>query len=516
MNKIVKFVDNNKTTILVFTIIFILLAFQHSVIGMYFDDYGNASLSYSYIVDGVKGTNYNISQLLEWAIHIYNGWGGRILYAIVFIIPLLKHGITAYMAAQTFILLGIFYLMYKLSEDYLEDKGKRYLIPIILFILYSCIDMAYLRHGIYWASASVLYIWPLFPLFLSIYLYNKLCKKIKKNEKINYWLYFPILFLSIIFTTMSQEQYGITLIAYIVSYIVLTHIKNIKEYIKLDLFSLIVAISSYLVLFMAPGNWARMATNVEFSKLSFFGKILRNTPRIFYALFFDKQQIYVYLLCGIMLYIIYEFLKERKINKYFLYFSGLVSVIQIIIVKFNIQHIASYLFFAIWFLDIATLTFIYLYKEKKLGLMAMEIAAICSEFCLLVSPTVGGRTCLPYMFMLFVIITCFIIFMININEKTYNTFIIIIFLIIGLYGAKNYYVVYSGYRNNYPIYKLNDRIYKEYESGDTLTLYKPINSWFGSTQSYEEPSMDIWIKEYYDIPQEVQFNWVAIYGDVNE
>ena len=58
--KISAYINKNKFTLLLFFVIFILLGLQHSVISMYFDDYGNASLSYSYWVQNVNGTNYNI------------------------------------------------------------------------------------------------------------------------------------------------------------------------------------------------------------------------------------------------------------------------------------------------------------------------------------------------------------------------------------------------------------------------------------------------------------------------
>ena len=105
INNLVNYIKKNKFTISIFVIIFLLFYFISDVITMYFDDYGNASLSYGYLVENVPGTNYTITQLLEWAKFIYNNWGGRIFYAIVFIIPLLKHGIKAYMFIQSFVLI---------------------------------------------------------------------------------------------------------------------------------------------------------------------------------------------------------------------------------------------------------------------------------------------------------------------------------------------------------------------------------------------------------------------------
>lgn len=252
--KISAYINKNKFTLLLFFVIFILLGLQHSVISMYFDDYGNASLSYSYWVQNVNGTNYNISQLLEWAEHIYNGWGGRILYAILFIIPLLRHGIKAYMIAQTFVITGIIFFMYKLIKHYSKKEKYLSVLPAILFVLYTCIDIIYLRHGIYWASASVLYVWPILPFLALLYYYIKLCDNIKKNVKFNKLISTVIIILLSFLTTFSQEQIGVGLLGFIILYIILHHLKQFKKYLIVDLPLLITTIISYIILFIAPGN----------------------------------------------------------------------------------------------------------------------------------------------------------------------------------------------------------------------------------------------------------------------
>ena len=59
--------------------------------------------------------------------------------------------------------------------------------------------------------------------------------------------------------------------------------------------------------------------------------------------------------------------------------------------------------------------------------------------------------------------------------------------------------------------ELNNQILSNYNNENKIKLYKVKDSMYGSTQSYEEPSMDFWIKEYYNIPQEVKFEWEDIY-----
>ena len=181
--KLFTFLNENKFIISMFFIMFLLYYFLCDVITMYFDDYGNASLSYAYNVPNVNGTNYTISQLLEWAKNIYNHFGGRIFYAIMFIIPLLKHGISNYMLVQSVVLTGIVFFIYKIINYYSKENKYKNIVPVIIFTLYNLIDMAYLRHGIYWASASVLYVWPLLPFFSLLYLYIKTCDKVRENKE---------------------------------------------------------------------------------------------------------------------------------------------------------------------------------------------------------------------------------------------------------------------------------------------------------------------------------------------
>lgn len=68
---------NEKIVVFIFIMILVFIGIQHSVISMYFDDYGNASLSYGKVIENVEGTDYTFSQLLEWAKFIYNNWGRK-------------------------------------------------------------------------------------------------------------------------------------------------------------------------------------------------------------------------------------------------------------------------------------------------------------------------------------------------------------------------------------------------------------------------------------------------------
>ena len=405
INNIKDYIKKNKFTISLFVIIFILFYFISDVITMYFDDYGNASLSYGYLVKDVPGTHYTISQLLEWSNFIYNNWGGRILYAIAFIIPLLRHGIKAYMFVQSFVMTGIIFYIYKIIKYYCKDKKYIELIPIILIILYNLIDMVYLRHGIYWASASVLYIWPLLPLFALIYLYIIVCEKIKDNKKYNYIFNLLLLIVLSFFTTFSQEQIGVGLLTFQLSYIIFHHLGDFKKYLKIDAPLFITTLISYIALFFAPGNWKRMDSNVDFSNLSIVGKVVRNYPRIMRNIFVDEMNIFIILLAILLLYVIYNVFKnnKNKIIKYVLIpVSFIINIIMIYIIKYKIVLFNNgaiiCLLGTVWLIMFFVCSLLYFNKDNKIEFCSLLICGFFTIICLLMSPVTGGRTCLPFIF----------------------------------------------------------------------------------------------------------------------
>lgn len=521
-DKCINFIDKNIIVILSFFIIFILLIVQHSVISLYFDDYGNASLSYSYVVPDVAGTDFSLSQLFEWAYNIYQNWGGRILYAVCFIIPLLRNGITSYMMFQSIVILGIFYFIYKIVCIKFNNKKYIWIIPISEFILYSNINMIYLRHGIFWASASVLYIWPLLPLFAFIYLYMSNGDKIKQEQKIKHYVVIPLMLVLNFFATFSQEQIGIAVIAFEICYIILHHIKYQKKYLLIDIPNLIVSIVSYLFLFLAPGNWVRMDSNVEFASLTFLDKIKLNLPIIFNNIFKNEIRIYIYILIILTIYMSFVVIKNKyRNNKTYLLLliPVIISLFEIFILyfysRFDFKFI-YYLFGALWLISIFIVSIFYYIQKNNIEFCALYITAMCSILCLVMSPSLIERTYLPFIFVLIIIICNISIDMVIDNKVFFKMIFIISFIVISIKGCNSYIRNYIGYRDNFVIFKVNNMILKKYSGSkdvSQITLYKVKDIWYGSEQPYIV-DMDYWIKEYYDIPQMVEFIWNDIYEEI--
>ncbi len=284
-------------------------------------------------------------------------------------------------------------------------------------------------------------------------------------------------------------------------------------------------IASFLVLFLAPGNWKRFDSNSEFASLNIIQKIIFNYPKII-SLIFLKLKWYMLILTGLMYYMIIhifinKYIKRGEKRYILLPIFGIILVANYFIIKMNldinIQSTLLSIFGTIWFLLMVVVSAIYFYDNKMIEVLSLEFGAVSSIFCLLMSPVIIERTGLPYCFFIIAIITLImqtIVLKDNILKyAVYLCVVIILFL-----GIKNSIYIYDGYKNNYAIHQLNVQIlqnYNEKEDGDIINLYKPQNSHYGALMPYEwDFSMDYWIEEYFNLPHKIKFNWVDIYEPI--
>lgn len=511
-------INDNLPYFLVFFVIFVILFAMHHLLAMYFDDFGNASLSYGQSSEDIIGTNYNFTQLWEWCKMIYMTWGGRILWASVFLIPLLKFGAGIYFAIQSVVITFIFYFIYKIVEQI--TKQKHLLIPIVLFILYGLIHMTFLRHGIYWASASILYIWPLLPMFIFIYLYMKLTEKIENKEKVNYYLYLPVLLVLNFFATFSQEQIGVAMFAFLTLFIIFKQGKNFKKFNLLNIPNVLVCIISLALLLLAPGNFARMDTNVEFASLSLIGKVMKNLPSLLLVIFRSEMTIFMMILTLVFLVCLIKYRQDLTIKNRTIYLSNILFLILSVLCVLLQKHfkIIGVVYGILWILYIGIWMIIYSYQKKKMEIIPIAISGCGSIFCLVVSPVVGGRTALPFIFFIFALIAIFINELLKDSKLYFVLAIVFTICPFALKSAYNFSIVYNGYLANYAIERLNYDILKNHNGTieKVITLYKSKDTSFGVSRAYEEPSINYWMLEYFNIPQDVEFNWVDIYEEVRK
>ena len=201
------------SVLLIFIIFLVIILIENHFVWLYHDDYGYASLSYLPGFTGCKGMSCSIKDMLSFLKYHYNNWGGRILYFFIEIL-LLKGGLELFHIVQSIITMFIFYLIYKIAS---RNKKNIYL-AMVTVLCYGLIEMGVLRSGIFWATAVVLYLFPMLPFLLFVYIYKSNIKIRKK-----------ILCLILIFIScFSQEQVGVLCISYVGLYFLYDIIKSKK------------------------------------------------------------------------------------------------------------------------------------------------------------------------------------------------------------------------------------------------------------------------------------------------
>lgn len=498
---------------LIFFIGLVLLLIQHRFVGIYFDDYGNASLSYGYNNPDIHGTNWGIKDLLSWAKWCYLNWGGRILYASTILFPLIKHSALPFMITQAFVIIGILWLIYDIVLKQSKLEYVNYKWAILVIVSFFLIGQDVHRYGTYWASASVLYVWPLLPFLLSIYLYIKMEEKIQGQQELKICGVVCLCIL-IFWATFSQEQVGLSVLAFYSIYIVVGHWKEWKRYKIIDISVLTTSGISYLILFMAPGNFRRLGTT-EFATLSFGEKIVHNFP-ILVKCFFSNGIKWLNLLMTFM--VIYGAFRIWRTYKKTIILL-LLSICSFIICFINFYkpilgtEVMGVVLGCFVIVNTVVVTSIYCIIYEKIAIMALMFAGGISVGCLVISPAIDLRSYIEYIFVIIVVIGCY---WVDVTNEKQNKFLKIaiyaLLVVVAVVGLKNYYTILKGYEKNYASLHYNEKILHNYNGEKKIYLKKTKNVFYRGPMAYEEhfEGTEYWMKEYYDIPADVEFVWEDI------
>lgn len=491
---------------IIFLIFFLLVFLEHQFMWLYHDDYGYASLSYAFNVDGVNGHAFNFNQLLDFLVGHYNNWGGRVLYFGIECL-LLSKSLFLFKLVQSVIITFIFYYIYKILKKY--TKIDDYILAILSVCCYGFIEIMVARTGIFWPTASVLYVFPLLPLLMFIYHYDSNNKKILHNI---------LMGLLIFLATFSQEQIAVAAVAYIGIITIYEFIKT-KKINKLNIIMIVVALAGFAILMLAPGTKIRMdhPSSGDFYTLSLFGKISRNYPSLIINIFSHYSKMFIMLFLSAIAYLSYKNLKNKSniLNK-----ISLLSTIIIILLTavssgtyFEVMYdlfgsdtlkIVMLGLFTIQLLLMIYSLIIYFVKEKKYLFIWIIIIAILSQAAMIVAPYYPLRSVIIFEVLFYIIIIyCICDF---IDKKKFKEIVILSLMFVSLL---NLFTITRGYYRNNKINEQNDKILeeasKDIKNGkiiETITLSPLPELTYSGDQPYigNNDYILTWVKEYYDLP----------------
>ena len=520
----------NKKTIVagIISFLFLLfLLFQHQFLFMNHDDYGYASLSYAYIVDGVNGLDYSFKEIFEFINGHYQIWGGRVLYFLLEIILFRYTGLFGYRIVQSLAIFGIFFIIYKILEQNFGEKIENWKLALTTFILYGLIEIATFKEGIFWISASVTYVVPIVFLMLFIYIYCfKFNNKVFKSNFKKYLLIFTMCIL-LFLASFSQEQVGVASVSFILIYTIYNFVKT-KKINWIDIIFLVVAIVGFLILALAPGNEVRQQhpTSIGFYQLPFIERIFSSIKGTITGNFCQQNKLFgIFFFTTSLIVCIQNIFKNngyKIINIISLFSITIITIFMFIKPEgyftylyeiFQDNKMLSYFIILITLLQLGLLVYsftIYLVNKKADILLIIFYCAIMSQAAMAIAPHFAIRSSIIFEF-LYIIIGIKVIGDLYVNDhlKKIITYMLIPLLLIC---SLNMFIITKGYYENYQVNYNNDlklkEVSKKIKNGEEIKkveLEKLPNDMYSEHQPYQDgfEYISFYIHQYYDLPEDL-------------
>ncbi len=497
----------HKAVWLLFGAYLIGLILLHKQVFLYFDDYGYASLSYGYNV-GTSGLHYGLVDVLKYLGWHYFNWGGRILY-FLFEIYSLKIGLGFMQYFQALIIWGIGLVSYLLAKENEESNFYKAAVAVFMF---GTLGLLVLNKGILWYSASVSYVWPLFPLFILVYIRRYL----KTFNRVTVVSGIVVAFLA----AFSYEQIAVLTVTYMLVSFWIERVQG--RWKKPDWGMLATAIVGGMLELLAPGNFIRSATSRydEFNGLSIFGKISQNFPKLLEMNFGKDNKFFVIVLVLAEFFIIW-YCQDKNMKSQVRFGCDMAAYLllsSMLVLTWGVEMpmLISNSCRTVWAALFSYHVIVMLWKIARFDLVALFIGGLCSEGMMLVAPTMPERCMIPFDFVVIIIVAAAVGAG---GRPGVNIGRIAIICVTGILGIINMSSIARGYHENWMINVINDSKLHEKavriaggEEINTIILYKLFDDAYAADMPYQQSYMEYWMKNYYEIPQSVSFVW----EDINE
>lgn len=488
-----------------FGIFFLGVYLQHQFVWLYFDDYGYASLCYGN-EQNYMGMQYSLGDVLRYLRWHYLEWGGRILYFFFGILSM-KAGLWCIRLVQSALILGLSVFSYRLIRDEGDSVGNTVKALGIIFS-YGALTIETVYEGTYWFTASVLYVWPLCPLFAAAYCQRRLRESGDRR-------YLPAVCGLFFLAAFSYEQTALLTAVYVALYYWFMALREKglgKE-------SILVLGSTFLgsgLEILAPGNFARAANDMYavFNSLSFMGKVRENLPKLLEVNlgYSNRISVLFYLTSGIFCGMLLLWKRGGIACR-----CNLAAGIVLAALALSAWGMVDRRYFCgvlvLWILWYCVNMTAFLW-ERKGWLLFLFYAGLCSQGMMLLTPAVLPRCHIPMEFIMH-IVTAYTATEFLRACKGRAATVLAAGLMAGLavLALHNSAVIAIGYYRNSDINRMNDKSLtratetKDGEVPETVVLYRLRDDRYASQMPYEHQYIEYWMKNYYELPQETVFVW---------
>lgn len=506
---------------IILAVYYVLLLIQHSLVYMYYDDYGYLSLSYRVgIPETIQGTDFSFLNLLQFLHAHYMGWGGRLLCFFTEIV-FLKGGFWVFRIVQPFVIVLAAYFSFKLAKLYIRKNLNLLLALICSF--YFLISIWVLRDSLYWATASFTYFWPLVIILPAIYFFIKQ----ERTQKNSIWL---IIFFFI--CGFTYEQTGVMPIAAGGVFIIVRFIQ--KKKIALNtLLPVLACVAGYLILVLAPGNFMRIELFPEWYYQPLTAERLATRFLTLAQILFTSDggkytsiaMAVSTILASVMLIRRSKIKQDNTKSATWKTAVKTINIAGLALGIFSTAYFSVRLFsgavsaiddpVCMLFFIFSSVFFVYYFIMKNQKLMVpLFLAGLASLGVLLVSPVIVFRSSTPALFVYFIVMGMIYCEFITGTRRKWLNLVYIAPLAMMMFF--NYSTILRGYAINVPANEYNQQVLEQAQqqiknnvSVTQITLHELKDDIYGNGMPYQwdKTFLAPWIKEYYDLPDYIQFTY---------
>lgn len=500
---------NTQKKILLFIscVVALLILVQHHYVYLYFDDYGYASLSYAGF-DNYAGMQYGFSDILRFLKFHYFNWGGRILYFFLEIVIVRIGGLSFIQIMQAIIVISIIIVSAKITASLTKACPNK--CTALAMVIYGLIHIKTLRDGVFWFSASVLYVWPMLPLLGSLCLYLSNEKRTTASKK-------AMCILLAFLAAFSQEQIAVMTISFYVIQLLFAYLTKELNNLWFKYGLCISALTGGAITIFAPGNLVRAQSGIynEFYNSSILSRTINNIGYIIndnVGLYNCVFILFLTIFCGSAAIVYFRCKAVAAITTVFSLSLLIESVVPI-------PKEAGVIVGGLWLAIFIPILVFFYFKRGSFSILSLLLAGLCSQAVMVVSPAIPLRLHTMFEFVLHILLAECIVYLYRETKGRRKQFagLAASVTILMIYSICNMATVIAGYRSNYEIHQKNNQtlisVKKEYEESQTVktvVLYKLKDDTYAQMMPYQEgyEYIETWMKRYYELPDEMIFEWI--------
>ncbi len=517
--------------VIVFALFGAFMFSQYSLVFPSHDDYGYATLSYVYWEEGMWGQNFTMEQLVHYLIQHYNRWGGRIL-SFGQSILLLREGLDFAQAFHAVTLVLTFLCAFLFAQNGKKTK----LLPVAAVFTCSMFGMMGKEiavSGFYWYCAAILYTVPVLYVFIGTWLmYIMLLDKREKTLSISKLMLLPFTTVLFAYAGWSMEQVGIFAVIASASMLVYACFRRRNPLVLLYGFPPVVSsVAGCNILINAIGNDSRQRSHAEYYNLPFTKQLLYSGDTIAKTLFRAGNIITVMLIAFVAVGAAILIIKKKKnIFTYSLLgLNGGFAVFSLAVSANNVQGVSGWLWLYLVIMAVTVSIWLFSTKRKQDFLIwTLFFGSLASQAACLIAPIFPDR-CLMMFVLTLVVVTSrmfneYLGIFESFDRKKAVISIASVTLAFTIMGATGALQIYNGFKENDRIQQYNNKIlevtgklYDEFdETCESIPLMKlKDDTYAGSTQPYGRDLIKDWMKIYYKLPDNLQYE-DFVYEQYNE